>query len=260
MLGKSSRISLFFHDMFCSFVPFWSEFIWVWPVLGVAVQGVRWDENNGVFWNGHPIYFHIFLAVSLNPSSEGVEPEGFIHGHVKVIQLHYRFICERSLWTVGERWSGMSAWGLDFPKMSVGTSVSIPFCPSYVSNSLKSKMQGRNCFVGWVFYPRVVKMPVKSHPSIRGCKVWQTGLCRALVCKASAAKRKPLQGWAGALEFLEYPRGRCFRAKVIVLTELGRQKGQKVQAIVWHPLTLLGRTVSISFTTFCCTSGCKASR
>lgn len=62
-----------------------------------------------------------------------------------------------------------------------------------------------------------------------------------------------------ALELLEYPRGGCFRAKVVVLTELGRQQGQKVLAVIWHSLTLLGSMVSISFTTFCCTSGCKAS-
>lgn len=148
MWGKSSRISALFHYMFCSYVPFWSELFWVWPVLGAAVQGVRWDDNNCSFWNGHPVYFHISLAGSLKPSSKRIEPEGFIHGHVEVFQLHYRFIRERSLWTMGERWSGTLVWGLDFPKMSAGISVPIPVCPSYVSNSLKNEMQGRNCIVG----------------------------------------------------------------------------------------------------------------
>lgn len=148
MWRKSSRMFLPFHYVFCNFVPFWSELFWVWPVLGVAVQDIRWDHNNGSLWNDHPVYFHVFLADSLKPSPEGIETKGFIHGHVKIFQLHHCFVCERSLRITREWWSGMLVWGRDFPKMTAETRLPpTPSAPT-VSDLLKNKTQGRNCIVG----------------------------------------------------------------------------------------------------------------
>lgn len=195
MWRKSSRIFLPFHYVFCNFVPFWSELIWVWPVLRVAVQDVRWDHNSGSFWNGHPIYFHVFLADSLNPSTEGKETKGFIHGHVKILQLHHCFVCERSLRTTGERWSGMLVW--DFPDGGIFLKWLLkPDCPQPLMPQL--------CLACWrtkrkVDIAELVKfsilewwrLMINSHWFVHGCRVWQMGLCRA--CKAVAAKRKLLQ-------------------------------------------------------------------
>lgn len=79
------------------FVPFWPELIWVGPVLGVAVQDVGWDYDHDSFGNVHSIYLHVFFAGSLNPPPEGIDPEGFIHCHVKIFQFRNCFVRERSL-------------------------------------------------------------------------------------------------------------------------------------------------------------------
>ena len=110
----------------------------------------------------------------------------------------------------GERWPGMLAWGLDCSKMTAETRVSPnPYCPNYDSDSLKNKMQGRNCVIGFIFHSWVMEMPGNPHPLVHG--TW--------VCAV---------GWPGRFQLPKENRYRAELSHCVSLRALGRSQGEGV--------------------------------